>query len=65
MFEDNRRRIRARIWTDWQIATGNCLAEGLVQTVRVRNIDDGDRLDITIRASGNATKGWDEYLALP
>jgi hypothetical protein len=65
MFEDDRRRIRARIWTDRQIATGNCLAEGLVQTVRVRNIDDGDRLDITIRASRNVTKGWDEYLALP
>jgi hypothetical protein len=65
MFEDDRRRIRARIGAYGRIASRNRLAKCSPQTVGIRNFDHGNGLYITVWASRNAAEGRDEYPALP
>src|SRR6476469_4964862 len=65
ILDDDRRRIRARIWTNWRVTPGDCLAECAAQILGVGNIDHGNRLNIAVWPSGHAAKGWDEYFALP
>jgi hypothetical protein len=65
MLDDDRRRIRTRIWTNWRITPGDCLAECAAQALGVGNLDHGNRLDIAVRPSWDVAKGRDENLSLP